>query len=252
MFEDTLLFDAARTNKSWTVCVSFAGQIALIGVAITLPLFFTEKLPKWQFVIGVSAPAPPPPPPPRPDGPPRVAKAVVRQYDGRHLFTPIAIPAKAAILVDEPLAAGASGVVGGVEGGQQSGVVNGVLTAVLTSVKELPPPPKPTPVAAEPPPKLQANTQPVRISRLEDARIVSRVLPVYPKPAKDMRIQGVVRLEGIISAEGRVVNLRVISGHPLLVNAALEAVKQWVYTPVILNGQPTPVITPIEVSFVLR
>ena len=84
-----------------------------------------------------------------------------------------------------------------------------------------------------------------------EAKLVNRVMPVYPPLARQARISGTVRLEGIISRDGRVVNLQVISGHPLLINAAVEAVRQWVYRPTLLNGEAVEVIAPIDVHFTL-
>jgi len=81
--------------------------------------------------------------------------------------------------------------------------------------------------------------------------VVSRVAPVYPPLAKQARIQGVVRLEAHIGRDGKVMNLTVISGHPLLVQAALDAVRQWVYKPTLLYGEAVEVITTIDVNFTL-
>lgn len=81
--------------------------------------------------------------------------------------------------------------------------------------------------------------------------LIKRVMPIYPPLARQARIQGTVRLTGIISREGQIVNLRVESGHPLLVGAALDAVRQWIYRPTLLNGQPVEVIAPIDVHFTL-
>ncbi len=82
-------------------------------------------------------------------------------------------------------------------------------------------------------------------------KLVHKVTPVYPPEAKEARIQGTVRLEAVISKEGDVAELSVVSGHPKLVQAALDAVKQWRYEPTYLNGQPVEVITTIDVNFVL-
>jgi periplasmic protein TonB len=76
-------------------------------------------------------------------------------------------------------------------------------------------------------------------------------MPVYPPLARQARIAGAVMLEGIIARDGTVKNLRVLSGHPLLAGAALEAVRQWRYRPTLLNGEPVEVIAPIAVNFVL-
>ena len=76
-------------------------------------------------------------------------------------------------------------------------------------------------------------------------------MPVYPQPARLARISGTVRLEALISRDGMIQSLRVMSGHPLLAQAALDAVRQWVYRPTRLNGEPVEVLTQIEVNFKL-
>jgi protein TonB len=86
---------------------------------------------------------------------------------------------------------------------------------------------------------------------VQGANLVYRVNPVYPPLAKQARIQGTVRLEGVIAKDGRMEQLRLISGHPLLAPAALAAVKQWRYRPTHLNGEPVEVVAPIDVHFVI-
>jgi TonB family protein len=86
---------------------------------------------------------------------------------------------------------------------------------------------------------------------VQSARLVRQPRPVYPPLAKQARISGVVKLGAIISKDGTIQHLEVISGHPLLVPAALEAVKQWVYQPTLLNGEPVEVQTQIDVNFTL-
>jgi protein TonB len=83
------------------------------------------------------------------------------------------------------------------------------------------------------------------------AKLIRRVLPVYPQPARQLRISGIVHLLGIIAKDGTIQRLQVLSGHPLLRQAALDAVSQWVYSPTILNGQPVEVEAPIDVIFTL-
>jgi protein TonB len=112
-------------------------------------------------------------------------------------------------------------------------------------------------VAPPPPPKPPAKKEEPVVSRLAvggnvlAAQILNRVQPIYPPIARQTRTEGVVQLHGVISREGRIVSLRVISGHPLLTKAALDAVSQWTYKPTYLNGQPIEVEAPIEVRFVL-
>lgn len=83
------------------------------------------------------------------------------------------------------------------------------------------------------------------------AKLVRKVIPEYPPLAKSARISGLVRLIGTIGKDGAIRNLQLVSGHPMLARAALEAVRQWVYKPTLLNGMPVEVIAPIEVNFTL-
>lgn len=83
------------------------------------------------------------------------------------------------------------------------------------------------------------------------AKLIHQVKPVYPIVAKMARVSGTVQLVGVISKDGTIRNLQVLSGHPLLVRAALEAVSQWIYRPTTLSGEPVEVTAPIEVNFIL-
>ena len=85
----------------------------------------------------------------------------------------------------------------------------------------------------------------------QQAQLVKQTRPVYPSAAKEARIQGVVKLSAVIAKDGSVQDLTVDSGHPLLVPAAVEAVKQWLYQPTMLNGQPVEVVTKIDINFTL-
>jgi len=94
--------------------------------------------------------------------------------------------------------------------------------------------------------------QRIRVGKnLQEANLLNQVAPVYPPVAKQARIQGMVVLEVTISREGDVSDARILSGHPLLIEAALEAVRQWKYKPTQLNGQPVEVVSSVEVQFTL-
>jgi protein TonB len=86
---------------------------------------------------------------------------------------------------------------------------------------------------------------------VEAARPIFAPKPVYPPLAIIARIQGTVRLEAIINKDGTIQDLKVLSGHPLLVKAAIEAVARWRYQPTLLNGDPVEVLTEIDVNFCL-
>jgi len=144
------------------------------------------------------------------------------------------------------LAAG-PGVPGGVPNGLPNGIPGGIVTDILARAAPILKPPEPV-VNTTPKP---AVAKPSRISAIEMARPIHRVEPVYPALARQMRIAGVVELQGVIGTDGRIHELRVLSGHPMLVKAAVDAVNQWIYAPTILNGQAVEVAAPITVNFKL-
>jgi protein TonB len=120
------------------------------------------------------------------------------------------------------------------------GVMGGVIGGVLTAAAPPPPPPKP-----QAPKRIRVGGQ------VESARLIFQPKPDYPPLAKMARIQGTVRLDAIISKDGTIQDLKVISGHPLLVKAALDAVGRWRYQPTMLNGDAVEVATEIDVNFTL-
>jgi len=98
----------------------------------------------------------------------------------------------------------------------------------------------------------RAAAAPIVVSKgVQEAMILSKTIPVYPPIALKARIEGVVHLTALISREGMVTQLKVISGHPILVPAAIEAVKQWRYRPTLLNGVPMEVVTQVDAKFSL-
>jgi protein TonB len=108
---------------------------------------------------------------------------------------------------------------------------------------------EPQPVAQPP----QVEKQPLKISEgVLQAQLISHIEPRYPTLAKQTKTEGIVRLRAIISRDGRITSLDILSGHPLLVQAALEAVSQWRYRPTMLNGEPVEVETSITVIFRLH
>jgi TonB family protein len=103
-----------------------------------------------------------------------------------------------------------------------------------------------------PPPPPRPQFTRMRVGRdVQAAKLVFHPDPDYPPIAKTARIQGTVRLDAVINRDGTVQTLRVISGHPLLVKAALDAVQRWRYQPTLLNGDPVEVASEIDVSFAL-
>jgi len=234
-----------KTRRRGATMISFIIQCLLIGVALIVPLMFTDALPQAQLLTLLVAPPPPPPPPP----PAAAEVKVVRQIqtdllNGGQLRTPTRIPQKVEMIKEEeappPVAAG--GVIGGVPGGVPGGQLGGVIGGIISSASSL-----------KAVPKLVAPTpQRVRISQgVTQGLLVHRVEPTYPQIARTARIQGTVVLNAVIAKDGEIQNLSVVSGHPMLAPAALDAVKQWRYRPYLLNNEPVEVETTITVTFQL-
>jgi periplasmic protein TonB len=248
MFEQTFVDGTGKTNKGWSVIVSFIIQILLVAVLVLIPLIYTDTLPRAQLTSFLVAPPPPPPPPPPPAAtpPPKVVKVIPRQFDAGRLMAPKQIPKEIAMIKEEELPPPSAGVVGGVPGGVPGGTAGGVIGGIIGSV----------PTAAPPPPKKEepkpAAPQRIRVGgNVQAANLIRKVTPTYPALAKQARVQGVVRFQAIIGKDGTIQNLQLVSGHPLLVPTATEAVKQWLYKPTLLNGEPVEVITQIDVNFTL-
>jgi protein TonB len=244
MFEDSLMESGGKlkSKQGATTAISFILQILLIGVLVLLPLVFTEALPKQQLMTFLVAPPPPPPPPPPPAAVPEVKIVKPRQsdLDNGQLRTPTAIPKKVAMIKEDepPPSTGVAGVVGGVPGGVPGGAMGGVLGGIIGNT------PTVVPKAATP--------QRVRVSQgVSQGLLVHQVRPVYPALARQARIQGTVVLQAVISKDGSIEGLHLVSGHPMLAPAAIEAVKQWKYKPYFLNGEPVEVETTINVNFTL-
>jgi protein TonB len=255
MFEQTFVESGNQTRKGASVFISFIVQVALITVAVLIPLIFTDSLPKTQLTSFLVAPPPPPPPPPPPAAAPvKVVKVIPRQFDANKLMAPKVIPKDIATIKEEelpPPSSGVAGVVGGVPGGVAGGAPGGVLGGIIGSVPSAAPPPPPPPAKKE---EVKAPPQRIKIGgAVQAASLISQQKPVYPPLAKQARISGTVEFTAIIGKDGRIKELQQVpgKGHPLLVGAAMEAVKQWVYKPTMLNGEPVEVQTTIDVNFTL-
>jgi TonB family protein len=97
---------------------------------------------------------------------------------------------------------------------------------------------------------VQERREPIRVgSNVLESKLVHKVDPVYPDAAKVARISGVVILQVTVGVEGNVLEAQVLRGHPLLTQAALEAVRQWRYSPTVLNGEPVPVTATVSLRF---
>ena len=243
MFEDSLLESGGRlkTKRGRTTTFAIILEIGLIGLMVLMPLIFTEALPKQQLMTFLVAPPPPPPPPPPAAAPVKIVKQVQTDIVNGELRTPTKIPQKVQMIKEDeapPPVSSAAGMVGGVPGGIPGGQMGGVIGGIISS----------TPMAV---PKV-ATPQRVRVSQgVSQGLLVRRVQPNYPPLARQARISGTVVLRAVISKDGSIENLTLVSGHPMLAPAAIDAVKQWKYKPYLLNGEPVEVDTEVQVNFTL-
>ncbi len=221
MFDQTFVDGVGKTNKSWTVFLSFFFQIALIGVMILIPLIYTDVLPKAQLVSFLQAPAPAtasPPHGPLSSGAPvvKVVKIAPRQFDAGRLTAPKVIPKDIAIIKEEdlpPAMAGAvvSGIPGGIPGGTPGGVLTGWCRCWRSAASSS--------ASGEGSEASDAEPDSSWWKRDFAANLIKKVTPPYPPLAKQARIPGTVKFNAVISKDGTIQNLTLVSGH-LLVPAA--------------------------------
>jgi protein TonB len=250
MFEQVLIESPGLLKRPLAVTISFTGQAAVAATAIMLSLIHSDSLPRPLFLAPLMAPGTRA----RHISPTRTA-SVVRSAKGPwHVFTaPAAIPARVISAQAEPLLlAGDDAVI------DMQGLAGGIVPTgqSLDTIGILPRPPvRPPSQPKEQPPETPAASipkKPVAVSQgVQAAKLIRQVQPAYPALARQARISGSVRLTAIIGRDGAIRNLEVMSGHPLLTAAALEAVKQWVYQPTLLNREPVEVVTRIDVNFTL-
>jgi protein TonB len=236
---DELLSDVRRRRGPIGTAASVFAHVALVGAVIALPLLMDTALPEASgntvrafFATPIElAPPPPPPPPPTPAA--RLAAKVEASRPERADGFVAPIEAPPDIL---PEAGGLDlGVEGGVAGGVEGGVPGGVVGGIIGGLPEAPPPP---------------SLEPIRVGgRIQEPRKLRGAAPVYPEAARNARIEGVVILECLINPRGRVVEVTVLRGVPLLEEAAVDAVRQWIYTPTLMDGVPVPVLLTVTVRF---
>lgn len=231
MFDELVVSSAtpSTTNRRWTIAVSAMGQSVLLGMLILVPLIYTEALPNAMLKTLIVAP-PPPPAPPQP-----VAARVrsrIRVIPLTQITTPPSIPPR---ISTEP--GGPPTVY--VEGGTND-TEDGVSMDLLR------------PGAPAEPPRAMEQKPAQRIRQgglVQAALLVNRIVPGYPAIARTARVSGTIVLHAIIAKDGRVQELTYVSGPPLLIKAAMDAVRQWRYRPTMLNGEPVEVETTIDVVF---
>ena len=273
-FDQLVVSGKKQRGRAKTLLLPLAAalHVAVLAAVIVVPLF-SQDLPQPTTAGGIRAffvePAAAPPPPPPPPAPPKAAAVAAPKPTKMEIpkpttppkfvapvETPPELPKEQSVgteglqVADAGVSGGVEGgspagveggVPGGVEGGVVGGVEGGTVGGTGTGGGE------PAPKAEEPKP-----SGPVRVGgKISEPKKLRNIPPVYPEVAKAARVQGVVVLEATIDPSGRVDNVRVLRGIPMLNEAAVEAVKKWVYSPTLLNGTPVAVIMTVTVNFTL-
>jgi protein TonB len=241
MFAESLLETswAERGRRSWMTLTSFGLQAVIVGLLLLIPLLTTVGLPSGRTTVStpVTLGRRDPGPAPQPHGG-RSRGVTIVPLIGR-IMAPTRIP---------------HGFQSDRDTTTVSGPIGDPSLPIGPYVGEGPG--LPIPFSGGPQPLMPVAPKPVakifRTSSILQGSLIRRVEPTYPPLARQARIQGTVVLAAVISKAGTIDNLRLVSGHPMLVGAALDAVSQWRYRPYILNGEVIEVETQITVNFMLN
>jgi protein TonB len=252
MFESLQMNNRRSAAERWLALLfSACLHVLMITLLVVLPLLFFHMMPGSElctFLLAPpSAPALPTAPPPVPPTSAAQQKAATyRQVIWPQNFAPEMVPRGVPVPEDEPPVLGTSlGVYGsglgisGMSGLTGSGFPAGLAAAAPPPI--VPPPPRPQ------------RPSVVRVGgTVQEAKLIRKVLPVYPMITMRARISGEVNLEVVIDEEGNVADVKVLHGHVLLVEEVIRAVKQWKYSPTLLNGEPVSVVSTVTVIFQLK
>jgi periplasmic protein TonB len=235
MFEQSMLLSPAPGKKAGALAASLGAQTLAIGTLLLIPLLYTDRLPFAQLQLPTFLPPTPVPEPVKPQALPHLRKVP-------RVWNPLTAPTTIPPLNTQPeIIDDTQAPLGIIDTGV---FVPPTLGTIISRV--LPPPPPPPHVTEVEPSKPVTVT-----SGVQAAKLIRKVIPVYPRLAIAAHISGTVRLIGVVARDGTVQQIRVVSGPALLVEAALDAVRQWVYRPTMLSGKPVEVIAPIDVIFTL-
>ena len=255
MFQNLILSSSERPRRSRrSLLYSLLVHVVLAGGLLTLPVLFHDQLKRSDFVSYVMAtpvlPHPPSPLETRPPSPhhrpsnPRISQGstVVINHPLPEIQSEIVAP-EADVIRIPPSWLSPPGEGTRVPGPPPGiGMGGGEYSTYELNLPDSPPPP--------PPPRIQ---EPLKVhGGIQASKVVDKIIPIYPQLAKQARIQGSVLLGAVIGEDGRVTHLEVLRGHPLLRQAAFDAVRRWRYSPTLLSGKPVQVATTITVVFRLR
>jgi periplasmic protein TonB len=224
-------------RRGWTTLASFTMQALGLSLLLAIPLLWVQRPPQLHWLERLASPAALTPRAATQAAHAHSAATAVNNLPQRPFLAPRSIPLQIAAIHDAdsvPPAPEFPTIGTGSGRGPGDGAAHGLGDSI------------PVVIPAHP-----AAVKPLRVSQWAEGNLIHRVPPSYPPIARQARIQGAVELRAIISKTGTIENLVVVSGHPMLVQSAIEAVRQWRYRAYLLNNEPIEVETEITVNFVL-
>ncbi len=241
VFEQSILLPDP-SNKTWSFLASVTVELIAASIIVLIPLATINRLPDFHWKsVNVTAP------PKRLETEPVVRRSASLPAGASILHRAFIRLTPGSSVTNQTESSGLFSVeppLDGIALGERPSPVGISLDNFAAITVRVRPP--------EPPKHLDPPSGPLRVGgEVQMAKLVKRVIPEYPPLAKTARVSGVVHLIGVIAKDGTIQNLQLISGHPLLARAAIQAVRQWVYLPTLLNGQAVEVIAPIDVNFTL-
>jgi len=251
MFEQSTLSNGPAGVRAWTTFFGLTTQVALVSLAMLVPMVWPQVLPTARLLETLTPPLPPAPPPTRLQTRAAIVRTAIRVPWSLTAYQPAAVPTRIYEIVDEPVGTGVVGSPVGPNIGSDIGVVGSILQDMSRNAVVVPPPRIAAPVISTPVPapviprfRAGGNVMP--------GAVLHRAEPRYPPIAIAAHISGSVELECVVGIDGHIQEVKVKSGNPLLVHAAVDAAWQWAYAPTKLNGVPIEIVTILTFTFKLN
>jgi protein TonB len=251
MFEQSTLSNGPAGVRAWTTFFGLTTQVALVSLAMLVPMVWPQVLPTARLLETLTPPLPPAPPPTRLQTRAAIVRTAIRVPWSLTAYQPAAVPTRIYEIVDEPVGTGVVGSPVGPNIGSDIGVVGSILQDMSRNALLVPPPRIATPVATSPGP-VPVIARYKEGGNVKLGSVLHRAEPPYPQIARAARVSGSVELECVVGVDGRIQEVKVKSGNPLLIHAAVDAAWQWVYTPSKLNGVPIEIVTLLTFTFKLN
>jgi protein TonB len=246
MFEQATLTNGPAGERAWTTFLGLTSQVALVSFAVLAPMIWPQVLPSTRFWESLAPPLPPGPRRLGDEVKKRPAKTRVVREAGwsSGLVAPARVPTRVIQLIDDdPPGTEVVGALPGPVGGPETGVIGAWLQNVVSNPVRVAPPPvieQPVRTTPEPVPAIQRF---VLGGNVRLGQLLHKGEPQYPALARAARVSGNVEVECVVGTDGHIHEVKVKSGNPLLVRAAVDAAWQWVYAPSRLNGVPIEIVT---------